>query len=238
MRLFLFTCLSFFVYSCSQPDHKPVNGQTTPAASLVPDRSYDETLKEIASSRHALAAKYAAINSFDKKNTKALTDAWVNGIGTKLYSQWQNTPWDFNGTTLRPNEGSIACGYFVTSMLRDMDLKLNRNKLSICASSVMMRSLAPHQKLMNLSYLSYAAFNDSLIHLGRGVYIIGLDSHTGFIVNDGSENYFIHSNYIKRKGVTKEPVLNSAALRSSKTRWMISLTGDKEFLNKWLKGKG
>ena len=50
------------------------------------------------------------------------------------------------------------------------------------------------------------------------------------------KNCFIHSNYIGRKGVTKEKVMNSTALQSSKTRWVVSLTGDKDFLKRWLKG--
>jgi hypothetical protein len=99
-----------------------------------------------------------------------------------------------------------------------------------------MKSLTPGQPLKNLSYLDYESFNNKLKDLGKGVYIIGLDFHTGFIVNDGTENWFIHSNYIARKGVTKEAILNSAALRSSKTRWLISLTNDKGFLQRWLKG--
>jgi hypothetical protein len=118
--------------------------------------------------------------------------------------------------------------------LRDMGLKVNRRKLSVCASSQMMKSLVPKQQLKNLSRLSYPDFNKKLSEYGKGVYIIGLDFHTGFIVNDGKENWFIHSNYINRKGVTKEAVISSTALQSSKTRWMVSLTKDKYFLQKWL----
>ena len=92
----------------------------------------------------------------------------------------------------------------------------------------MMKAVCPGQKVKNLSYLSYSKFNDSLLKFGKGVYIIGLDFHTGFIVNDGQDNWFIHSNYISRKGVSKEKLHESPALRSSKTRWMISLTGDAE----------
>ena len=51
------------------------------------------------------------------------------------------------------------------------------------------------------------------------------------------ENWFIHSNYIGRKGVTKETVLNSEALKSSKTRWLVTLTGDKNFLHRWFHGE-
>ena len=100
----------------------------------------------------------------------------------------------------------------------------------------MMKSLVPQQQIKNNSYLSYRNFNEQLKQNGCGVYIIGLDFHTGFIVNDGKENWFIHSNYVGRTGVTKETVLNSEALKSSKTRWVVSLTDDKDFIQRWLKG--
>lgn len=203
------------------------------AAKPVPEAmySYEEVKANIKARQIQLAQKYPVITD----EVPELTDFWVETVGNTLYKRWENTPWDFNGTTAKPNDGKIACGFFVTTLLRDMNVKLNRTKLSVCASSLMMRSLCPGQRIMNLSSLGYSDFNDKLKRSGKGVYIIGLDFHTGLIVNDGKENWFIHSNYINRKGVTREPVLSSAALQSSKTRWVISLTKDKGFIQRWLK---
>lgn len=200
-------------------------------AALLP---YDEVKRKIEKKKKELADKYLE----DPDQTTILNEIkeyWVQTISLDMYKQWENTPWDFNGTTTRPQQGTIACGYFVATILQDMDLKVNRTKLSVCASSEMMKSLVPQQRIKNLSYLSYSEFNDYLKESGKGVYIIGLDFHTGFIVNDGTEIWFIHSNYIGRKGITKETVMNSLALKSSKTRWLISLTNDQNFLQKWLK---
>jgi hypothetical protein len=196
---------------------------------------YDEVKRKIENKKKELADKYSG--GLDQtKILNEITDYWVKTISLDMYHQWENTPWDFNGTTTQPRQGAIACGYFVATILQDMDLKVNRTKLSICASSQMMKSLVPQQRIKNLSYLGYSEFNDYLKDSGKGVYIIGLDFHTGFIVNDGTEIWFLHSNYIERKGVTKETVMNSLALKSSKTRWLISLTNDRNFLQKWLKG--
>ena len=104
---------------------------------------------------------------------------WVNTISNDLYQEWKNTPWDFNGTTTKPGQGNIACGYFVATILRDMGLEINRIKLSVCASSQMMKSLVPKQPLKNISNLGYSDFNEKLKEYGKGVYIIGLDFHTG-----------------------------------------------------------
>jgi len=196
--------------------------------------SYETFKEKIASTKKQFAIQHDRFN--DSLHEK-IVDFWVNTISNDFYRYWENTPWDFNGTTTEPGRGAIACGYFVTTILWDMNLSINRVKLATCASSLMMKSLTPGQPLKNLSYLSYDSFDKKLKQMGKGVYIIGLDFHTGFIVNDGLQNWFIHSNYIGRKGVTKEAVMNSAALKASKTRWLVSLTGDKDLLQKWLNHK-
>ena len=228
--IFLFLC------SCQHPDQKgPKTIQHSDADTVVDSRSYEEIRAGISLKKKEYSKKYPERKSLDDSHAMAeLTNYWVNEISTTLFEKWKGTPWDFNGTTTEPKQGEIACGYFVTTILQAMDLSINRQKLSTCASSEMMKSLVPDQKLKILNYLSYPSFNDSLTHLGKGVYIIGLDFHTGFIVNDGHDNWFIHSNYIQRKGVTKETVMSSDALKVSKTRWMVSLTGDTTFLYKWL----
>lgn len=195
--------------------------------------SYAQLKEEIEVSRKQFSMNYQLVHHKTDFLGK-INNFWVNTISNDLYLFWKNTPWDFNGTTTKPGQGTIACGFFVATLLQDMGLKVNRRKLSVCASSQMMKSLVPHQQLKNLSRLSYSDFNRKISEYDKGVYIIGLDFHTGFIVNDGKENWFIHSNYIGRKGVTKEAVMNSAALQSSKTRWIVSLTNDKYFLDKWL----
>ncbi len=225
----------FFTWGCKQPGRDSITVQPG-AAPSKPGESYKEIKDSIANYRKQFAAKYSKSLPRSIAANEALNEFWISSISNTLFTKWENTPWDFNGITTTPKQGAIACGYFVTTILRDMDCKINRTKLAICPSSVMMRTLAPRQKLMNLSSLAYVDFNDALKDLGKGVYIIGLDFHTGFIVNDGRDNWFIHSNYIRREGVIKERVLNSGALRSSKTRWLISLTRDKVFMQKWLKG--
>lgn len=225
--------LWIFLCSCQHPinEHPKQKVEATIQShsdTAIPYKAYKETISSV---RKKFALQHQAINDSIQA---LLAGLWVNAISNDFYGYWKNTPWDYNGITTEPGRGTIACGYFVTTILRDMDLLINRVKLSTCTSSQMMKNLVPDQPLKNLSYLAYESFNEKLKQLGKGVYIIGLDYHTGFIVNDGVENWFIHSNYIGRKGVTKETVMTSSALKASKTRWLVSLTGDKNFLRKWL----
>jgi len=41
----------------------------------------------------------------------------------------------------------------------------------------------------------------------------------------------------QQKRAIEEIVLISAALKASKTRWVVSLTNDKDFLERWLKNR-
>ena len=232
MRLIII--LICLIAGCRSLDDHSASGfkRMVKLAASVP---YDTFKSKIQNERLHLSELFKSNNS---KNVKSLFEQashyWVRKVGTEMPEYWIGTPWDFNGVTRVPGQGSIACGYFVTTLLRDMDFPLDRVKLAICPSLEMMKKLVPLQKARNLSMFSYKGFCDKMGHFGKGVYLVGLDFHTGLIVNDGRDCWFIHSNYLKREGVVKESLATSAALRSSRTRWVVTLTGDSSFLKKWL----
>jgi hypothetical protein len=215
-----------FLYSACGNDQSPPQEQ-------APALSYAEVKKQISDKRKKIASQWNNVHHRGPLYD-SITNLWVKAIGNDLYYHWKNTPWDFNGTTQTPGEGSIACGFFVTTILQDMDLPIERRKLAICASSEMMKSISNH-KPVNMSRPTYEKFIHQLDSMGKGVYIIGLDFHTGFIVNDGSDTWFIHSNYINRKGVTKEKVADSEALKASKTRWVAVISGNNYVIRNWLR---
>ena len=65
---------------------------------------------------------------------------------------WVETKWDFNGVSRVSRQGSIACGYFVTTVLEDIGFKLNRIKLSQQASSVMIFNLCANVKRLSTPF--------------------------------------------------------------------------------------
>jgi hypothetical protein len=229
----LILIICFFLLSCNQTK------KGSPSLLFIqhPDTSdtipYDQIIYKIKKDKAGFAEKYKEVHE-KKKVINEIRDYWVNSLGTDLYEQWKSTPWDFNGTTRKPKEGSIACGYFVTTLLLDMGYKLDRIKLSTCDAMTMMKKLTSTRSVENLSYLKYEDFNKRIKDTGKGVFIIGLDYHTGFLINDGTETWFLHSNYIGRKGVVKEKILESAALKQSKSRFVTCLTSCNDFLMHWL----
>lgn len=147
---------------------------------------------------------------------------------------WMGTPWDFNGTTTTPQQGQIACGYFVTTTLKQLGFDLNRIKLAQQPASAIVAALCTDIK-------KHDRF-DTLIDYLNGqpdssVYIIGLDYHVGFLLRE-SENrtFFLHSNYIQRQGVVKEVIQNAQALAASETYITGTITGNRKLMKAWAGG--
>lgn len=218
--------------ACNETVLKQEPETTTSAIQKEKDSlTYQQFQSLIDSTRLSLRKIY----SIDAQKAIAkIKDYLVQIIGSDFYHYWQGTPWDYNGITNVPKEGKIACGFFVTTVLKHAGVKLNRYKLAVCPSLTMMKKLTSPQSIKNLSALSCEGFVDWLKNQGKSVFIVGLDYHTGFIVNDGEGCWFIHSNYINKIGVTKEKVSQSIALEASKGRYVTCLTDSETFLKGWL----
>jgi hypothetical protein len=71
---------------------------------------------------------------------------------------------------------------------------------------------------------------------GNGVYLAGLDNHTGFIVVKNHEVYFIHSSVISPGCVVREKAIESVALQKNRYTVLGCLTADPAFMKAWLNG--
>mgnify|MGYP006200027111 CR=1 FL=1 len=66
------------------------------------------------------------------------------------------------------------------------------------------------------------------------LYILGLDSHVGFLLKENNEVYFIHSNYFGSSVVTREVANESEALKSSETYYLGAVLSNDKVIRKWL----
>lgn len=195
-------------------------------------KDLDYTLRKIENKKQQFQKQ-----KLDDNLLRSINDYWVKTISDTLFHHWAGTPWDFNGTAKHPGVAPVACGYFVTVILQNMGMNINRVKLSTCASSEMMKQLVPNRKIINLTSSSHEELHKKFKALPIGVYIIGLSQHTGFIVRKNDEEcFFIHSNYIGRKGVVKENIEKSTALHHSTIHWIMPISSEKEFIQRWING--
>ena len=190
------------------------------------NKFYKTELDSIREIRHSLLKDHA--------NKSKLQATFLKHITQKIFPYWYGTKWDYNGTTQTPNEGSIACGYFVTTTLRDMGVPINRVKMAQCASEEMINSLTTKKYIYHLSSITLSAFEDKMVKLGNGLYIIGLDHHTGFIYINNAEHLFIHSTGWFPFKVVRDKISESSVLSKSKYRVVGKISDDEAFLKKWV----
>jgi len=226
MKLLLsFFCL-LLIISCKQQQSKPMpHAVVANTATVI---NYDSCKKQITIIKNQNNATWhsASKNEKEKIFTKAVTET--------IIPKWIGTAWDFNGITQTPQQGSIACGYFVTTVLRDAGVNIARVKLAQCASEQMITTLVQPKYIQRFSNIALQNFIEAIKQLGYGLYIVGLDNHTGFIYNDGKEIYFIHSTFVGTRNVQKEKASTSWVLQKSKYKVLGKISTDEVVLNKWM----
>jgi hypothetical protein len=150
---------------------------------------------------------------------------------------WLGTGYDFNGTAEKPGQGKIACGYFVSTVLRDAGFRVNRYKLAQQPSQNILRSFLEGEDCLLKVGEEYETYADWVESLDEGIYLIGLDTHVGFIVNRSDGIRFLHSSGARSAGVVEEDRDNAGAIKRSNWRMLGSFSGDSGVIRNWLLGK-
>jgi hypothetical protein len=205
---------------------KPVAAITKPAA--VAPINYDSCKRQVSLIKQKNRSRWQQLPVSEKE--KIVTAA----IAETIIPGWIGTKWDFNGTTQTPQKGTIACGYFVTTVLQDAGFTLARSRLAQCASEQMILTLVQPKYVQRFSNISIESFITAISAKQYGLYIVGLDNHTGFIYNDGKEIYFIHSTFVGTRNVQKERAAGSWVLKQSKYKVLAKLSADEKLLNRWI----
>ena len=190
--------------------------------------NYDSCKAAIQHNRQIQKPLWQHLSKADKEKifTAAVTET--------IIPAWIGTPWDFNGATEIPQQGNIACGYFVTTVLRDAGLSISCVKLAQCASEQMITTLIQSKYISCFSNIAMEDFMIAIRTQGAGLYIVGLDNHTGFIYNDGKDIYFIHSTFIGTRNVQKDNAATNPILKQSKYKVLGKISSDEKVLERWM----
>lgn len=173
-------------------------------------KSYKEAIAKIDAERIALASEFQQAGTQSKKNEvidrarKVITQSIVND----LFTFWYGTEWAFSGVTETPKQGKIACGYFVSTLLRDAGWKVERARLAQQASENIILSLTNGPDVKRFRGVAIEDFAKAIKEWGDGLYVVGLDIHTGFV--------------------------ESKILSSSRYRVIGKLSADDQLIAKWL----
>lgn len=167
-----------------------------------------------------------------QKAMRTVTDI----IEKEIFPHWYNTDYDFYGMTETPGKGKIACGYFVTTVLRDVGVPIERVKMAQAASEVMIKNMTDEENIRRFpNRTPIKKFIRAVENMGEGIFVVGLDTHAGFLFYDGVEARFIHAT--ARKGINRvinEKAVTSPSLIRSKYKVVGKISTDEDFIKRWL----
>ncbi|MGH1335291.1 MAG: hypothetical protein ACRBFS_04120 [Aureispira sp.] len=156
-------------------------------------------------------------------------------LSDSIFHYWYGTAYDFNGTTQQPKQGKIACGYFVTTTLQQLGFSLPRVALAQQPASVILRSLCDRKSIK--IYKSLSALKKHMDAQQQGLYLIGLDTHVGFLWKTERELYIVHASQSGNNQVSREPWDKSTVLSRSKAFYVGNLLGHTALIQTWVQGQ-
>ena len=233
MRLILVLIVFCLLLTSCVAQTRPQSVENTSVNLSNEDENYSIKLKSIQTERQNLAQEYRQ-SAHKKTILEKARKIFIDSIYHDIFPAWYGTDWDFYGTTETPKEGKIACGYYVTTVLRDAGVKVQRVSLAQQASENIIKSLTTAPFIKRFHNAKIENFVADVKNQGEGLYVVGLDVHVGFILHDGNEVWFIHSSYGEPSEVIKEKALESPILSSSKYRVLGKISADNQFILKWL----
>jgi hypothetical protein len=184
--------------------------------------------------QQVLAARQQA--KLNQISSDSLSSLFTLLLTQKIIPHWLTTPWSFEGHTAIPRQGEIACGYFVSTTLKDMGFNLNRYTFAQQLPINEAKTLNLGEPVMTISSSSTEERISQLdASLKEGIYFIGFDrSHVGYIQKKDGQLFVIHSNYINAEGVVIERVEASAVFSTYQTLYIAEISTNEALLQKWL----
>jgi len=177
-----------------------------------PDDHYDGRRFDLARQREALAAWQR-----DGEPVRGLARDILADSLPVLLEAWVGTRYSYSGTSQVPGEGRIACGYYVSTVLEHAGFSLDRVEVARQASEQIIRTFVPDDEIERFYGRQREAVVASVAAQGPGAYLVGLDTHVGFLLNDGDDVTFCHSTRRRRQGVVCEEAVTSPSLKSRYT---------------------
>lgn len=186
---------------------------------------YDDLKAALQAERDALREVYDAD---PVEGLRAARETLEQGI-EELLPHWEGTAWAMNGTTEVPGQGRIACGYLVSTVLRDAGIPVDRVKLAQQASENILSTVVEEPGVSRY----WRRPIDEVLRdtTAEGVYVVGLDTHVGLLVVRDEEPIFCHASRTLR--VVCEDATVAKALHS---RYLVLGRLSDRAVEAWLTG--
>ena len=199
---------------------------------------YQKTKNGILALRTSLKEQYLQLKDSAQKDEflDSVSQIFSDYLLNKIIPYWYGTTWAYEGFTDVPNDGEIACGYFISTTLKHTGLNLNRYKFAQGSGTSGAKTLSFNNPENKFVYRNEETDYSSMLNaIEDGLYTVGLDCHVGYLYKKDHNSFFIHSNYIEGKVMIENAELSDAFL--SHIHLFTKITSNKELMRHWLLNK-
>ncbi len=199
---------------------------------LIPTEKYSQIVDSIGKQRQNLKKLYDISDEKDiilDSVKKYFTISFLNTI----LPHWYGTEWAMNGSSQIPQEGFVGCSYFVANTMYDMGFNFERVKVAQASSRNIARTFQLNENVVLLkSYTSKEVVSYIKQNYEEGLFIVGLDYHTAFILYHKNEVFLIHSSRTRNKVAIEFAVLSKSFI--SNHYYIGEITTNDSLMVKWL----
>jgi hypothetical protein len=151
----------------------------------------------------------------EKKALTAARQLLLETFDTQFFPAWEGTPWEFYGTSETPREGTIACGYYVSVLLRDAGFRIERAQLAQQASEHIVKTFADERDIQRFRDAPLADLVAAVRQKhGEGLFIVGMDFHVGLLRLTKGKAQLCHSAVLEPKHATCQDAVTSPGMIS------------------------
>lgn len=199
-------------------------------------QNYESIINGIQSKREEFQEEYDSASPDEKKDIISQSKEYLlDKISNSIIPAWKGTTYNFSGNSERPGgEEGIACGHYVTTVLKDAGFNIDSDALGQKRARYIIKTFT--EKNETYKDISAEQFSEYLEEKDDGVYILGLDSHTGMIIKDGEKENLCHAAYYSPLEVTCEDASKSTAIKSSSHKEIGNALND-DAVKDWINGK-
>lgn len=205
------------------------------SAGPSPERAYVEVLTELSARREELAARRRSARSDRGAVLEEARTLVLQTLTQRILPAWYGTPWEFYGNTQVPGTGSIACGYLVSTVLRDAGFRVERVRMARQRAEYIVKTLVTPGNTWRFRDRPVSEVLRRVEQEGEGLYLVGLDYHVGFLWNDGTQVLMCHASYLGTAEVVCEDALTSSAMVSR--YHVVGRLLEDGMMEAWLEGR-
>jgi len=210
--------------------NEPILDSIKLGINFIAKENYNTLLNKIVNKKTYFKNQYTTA---PQKTLDSVSNYFLDILMNHLVPHWYGTTWTFEGHTNIPNQGEIACGYFVSTTLKHFGFNLNRYKMAQQAGLNQALSIQTRNELKIYRNIDYPKLKENLLSIYKdGIYFVGLSNHVGYVLIKNKELFFLHSSYCDNK-VVIENAEHSYCFESD-IYVFAEISTNKKLLNKWL----